>query len=109
MSYFSCLFARSGVQHLLCCVFVLLFFFCVPYVARFFGLSIFGILQRLFISVTYLYKFDQSRTILQDSHESTTNHRFSDDVYIYNYRHIYSRVLDTVSLQYITKKLKNKK
>jgi hypothetical protein len=38
MSYlrYLCLFAYSGVQHILCCVFL-----CVPYVASFSGLSIF--------------------------------------------------------------------
>ena len=71
MSYlrYLCLFVYSGVQHVLCCVFVLFFFvllpvspdclfqiapsvfsnvYCVPYVATFSGLSIldcpFGIL-----------------------------------------------------------------
>ena len=43
ISTFLCLFAYSGVQHILCCVFVLFFFvLCtVPNVASFSGLSIF--------------------------------------------------------------------
>jgi hypothetical protein len=41
MSYL-CLFAHIGVQHILCCVFVLCFFvLCTSYVASFSGLSIF--------------------------------------------------------------------
>jgi hypothetical protein len=42
MSYlhYLCLFAHSGVQHILCCVFVL-FVFVLPNVASFSGLSIF--------------------------------------------------------------------
>jgi len=35
---------HSGVQHMLCCVFVCFTSSCVPYVASFSGLSIFGIL-----------------------------------------------------------------
>ena len=36
-------FAHSGVQHILCCVFCFVFFSsCVPYVASFSALSIFG-------------------------------------------------------------------
>jgi hypothetical protein len=45
MSYlrYLCLLAYSGVQHILCCVFVFLFLSssCVPYVASFSGLFIF--------------------------------------------------------------------
>jgi hypothetical protein len=36
-----CLFAYSGVQHILCCVFVLFASSCVSYVANFSGLSVF--------------------------------------------------------------------
>ena len=32
-----CLLAHSGVHHIMCCVFVLVFFPCVPYVASFSG------------------------------------------------------------------------
>ena len=35
------LFAYMDIQHILCCVFVLFLSSCVPYVASFFGLSIF--------------------------------------------------------------------
>jgi len=55
MSYlcYLCLLAYSGVQHILCCVFVLFVSSCVPYVASFSGVSLFncpfGILYRLFI------------------------------------------------------------
>ena len=52
MSYlcYLCLFAYSGVQHILCCVFVLFLFLfrlvsCVPYVASLSGLSIKPILS----------------------------------------------------------------
>ena len=40
---YSCLFTYtcSGVQHILCCVFVLFFFALYPYVASFSGLSTF--------------------------------------------------------------------
>ena len=38
---FFTLFVHGGIQHILCCVFVLFFSFCVPYVASFSGLSIF--------------------------------------------------------------------
>jgi hypothetical protein len=43
MSYlhYLCLFAYSGVQLLLCCVFVLFSLSCVPYVSSFSGLSFF--------------------------------------------------------------------
>jgi hypothetical protein len=45
MSYlrYLCLLAQSGVQHILCCVFVLFCFSssCVPHVANFSGLPIF--------------------------------------------------------------------
>ena len=45
---YLCLFVYSGVQHILCCVFVLFLFVCIPHVANFSGLSIlycpFGIL-----------------------------------------------------------------
>jgi hypothetical protein len=42
MSYlrYLCLFTYTGVQHILCCVFLRLVS-CVPYVANFSGLSIF--------------------------------------------------------------------
>ena len=52
MSYlrYLCLFAYSGVQHILCCVFVLLFFICV---ASFSGLSIL-IAFSLFSQVYYV-------------------------------------------------------
>ena len=42
MSYlrYFCLFAYNGVQHILCCVFVLFISSCVPYVSSFSGLSI---------------------------------------------------------------------
>ena len=54
MSYllYLCLFGYSGIQHILCCVFVLFFFVLFLGVASFSGLSIlyysFGILWRLF-------------------------------------------------------------
>jgi len=38
---YLCLLAYSGVQHILCCVFVLFISSCVPYVASFSGLYIF--------------------------------------------------------------------
>ena len=43
MSYlwYLCLFAYSGVQHILCCIFVLFSLSCVPYVFSFSGLAIF--------------------------------------------------------------------
>jgi len=42
MSYLSylCLLAHSGVQHIMCCDFVLLSSSCAPFIASFFGLSI---------------------------------------------------------------------
>jgi len=55
MSYlrYLCLFTYSDVQHMLSCVFVLCFTSCLPYVAGFFGLSIFDcpfdILWRLYL------------------------------------------------------------
>ena len=58
MSYIHCLylFAYSGVQHILCCVFVLFFF---VYVASFSGLSFFdcpfGILYRLIMLNIQIY------------------------------------------------------
>jgi hypothetical protein len=58
MSYIHCLylFTYSGVQHILCCVFVLFFF---VYVASFSGLSFFdcpfGILYRLFMLNIQIY------------------------------------------------------
>jgi hypothetical protein len=48
----------SGIQHILCCVFVLFSWSYVPYIANFSGLSIgdcpFGILQRLSNKLHYL-------------------------------------------------------
>jgi hypothetical protein len=44
MSYlrYLCLFVHTGVQHILCCIFLLfLLVLCTPYVASFSGLSIF--------------------------------------------------------------------
>ena len=43
MSYlrYLCLFAHSGVQHILCCVFVCFSSSCVPYIASFSGLCSF--------------------------------------------------------------------
>ena len=38
---YLCLFTHSGVQHILCCVFVLISSSCVPYVASFSGLPFF--------------------------------------------------------------------
>ena len=38
---YLCLFTHSGVQHILCCGFVLFFFVLCPHVASFSGLSIF--------------------------------------------------------------------
>ena len=61
MSYlrYLCLFVYSGVQHILCCVFVLS---CVPYDASLTELSIFncpfGILKRLFMDI-YSYLDNQ--------------------------------------------------
>ena len=56
LRYF-CLFAYSGVQHILCSV-CLSRVFCVPNVANFSGLSIlycyFSILKRLFTLVMYM-------------------------------------------------------
>jgi hypothetical protein len=40
-----CLFAYSGVQHILCCVFVCFSSSCVPYVASFSGLFLFVFLR----------------------------------------------------------------
>jgi uncharacterized membrane protein required for colicin V production len=53
---YLCLFAYSGVQHILCCVFVyVLSLSSVPYVASFSGLSIFdypfGVLLSFFVTV----------------------------------------------------------
>ena len=46
MSYsrYLCLFVHSGVQHILCCVFVLFYSSCVPHVNSLSGLSIFDCL-----------------------------------------------------------------
>jgi hypothetical protein len=48
---YLCLFAHSGVQHILCCVLLCLSTSCVPNFASFSGLSyfdcLFGIVQRL--------------------------------------------------------------
>jgi len=49
---YLCLFAYSGVQHLLCCVLVLVVF--VLYVASFSGLSIF---DSVFSNVYFIYFF----------------------------------------------------
>jgi hypothetical protein len=38
---YLCLFAHSGVQHILCCVLFSFLLPCAPYVASFSGLSIF--------------------------------------------------------------------
>jgi hypothetical protein len=55
MSYlrYLCLFAYSGAKHILCCVFLFcLCLSCVPYVARFYGLSIVGIRY----SLTFIHR-----------------------------------------------------
>jgi hypothetical protein len=53
---YLCFSVNSGVQHILCCVFVLFSYVFVPYVASFSGLSIFdcsfGIFQCLFTLFT---------------------------------------------------------
>ena len=61
MSYlrYLCLFTYSDVQHILCCVFVLFFFVCVPYVAIFSGLSI--LVVHLVFSNVYLYRVEQTQ------------------------------------------------
>jgi hypothetical protein len=83
MSYLCYLyvFAYSGVQHILCCVFVLfLFVLCtVPYVISFSGLSIlycpFGIFYRLFKLSTFLFILSNI-TEKQTSHHKAWNFKF---------------------------------
>jgi len=63
MSYLSylCLFAYSGAQHIMCCVFVVFFFvLCtIPYDASFSGLSFFLLSLRLSLTfiryIQYIY------------------------------------------------------
>ena len=51
------LFAYSGVQHIVCCVFDLFFvFFCVPYVACFIGLSILDCPLRILLRSFILHR-----------------------------------------------------
>ena len=62
MSYlrYVCLFARSGVQYILCCIFVWFFFMsCVPYVANFSGLSIFDLPLRCSLTFIISNKHEQ--------------------------------------------------
>ena len=51
---YLCLFVYSGVQHILCCVFVLFFFVLCTYVASFSGLSIFDC-PSIFSNIYLLY------------------------------------------------------
>jgi hypothetical protein len=49
-----CLFACSGVQYILRCVFAVLFSSCVPYVARFYRLSILDCPFGIFLTLIYM-------------------------------------------------------
>jgi hypothetical protein len=51
LRYFSLL-AHSGVQHILCCVFL----FCVPYVASFSGCDVISLVH-LYMSSIYITMF----------------------------------------------------
>ena len=71
MSYlhYLCLFAYSGVQDILCCVFVCLSSSCVTYVASFYGLSIFDCL----FSFSNVYSLIVIRCVLLAVSTTTTN------------------------------------
>ena len=50
-----CLLAYSGIQHILCCVFVLFFSSCIPYVAIFSRLCFFKFPLRYYLTFIKLY------------------------------------------------------
>jgi hypothetical protein len=86
---YLCLIAYSGVQHILCCVFVFLSSSCVPYVPSFAGMSIFiapSVFSKVYsltASMNYLVsntnlKFEVAHFIRNAFHEKSTN------VYLYS-------------------------
>jgi energy-coupling factor transporter transmembrane protein EcfT len=58
MSYlrYVCLFAYNGVQHILCCVFVLFFFVLCTLCCQFLWIVLFWIAPSVFSNVYFLYK-----------------------------------------------------
>ena len=62
---YLCLFAHSGTRHILCCVFVFVFFTsCVPNVASFLRLSFFLIAPSVF-SILSQEKFEDIKNIIR--------------------------------------------
>jgi energy-coupling factor transporter transmembrane protein EcfT len=53
---YVCLFAYNGVQHILCCVFVLFFFVLRTLCCQFLWIVLFWIAPSVFSNVYFLYK-----------------------------------------------------